>query len=119
MTNDQMARLQDFGIDYAEALDRFGGNEGLFVRLATKYLDDPHFDALEAAMTAGDAAAAEREAHSLKGVAGNLSFAKLYDLATRITDALRSGDFEGARNLMPELRVAHARVTEALGNLQG
>lgn len=118
MTNDQMARLQDYGIDYAEALDRFGGNEGLFVRLATKYLDDPHFNALEAAMAAGDAAAGEREAHSLKGVAGNLSFTKLYDAAVRITDALRSGDIETAQSLMPELRQAHARVTEALGNLQ-
>lgn len=46
------------GIDYAEAMDRFGGNEDLFVRLATKYLNDPHFHALEAAMAEGDAAAA-------------------------------------------------------------
>lgn len=92
MTNDQMAYLQRYGIDYAEAMDRFGGNEDLFVRLATKYLNDPHFHALEAAMAEGDAAAGEREAHSLKGVAGNLSFTQLYDLATRITDALRSDD---------------------------
>lgn len=118
MTNDQMARLQDYGIDYAEALDRFGGNESLFVRLATKYLDDPHFGALETAMEEGDSAAAEREAHSLKGVAGNLSFTRLYDIAARITDALRSGDPETAQSLMPDLREAHARVTEALGNLR-
>ena len=104
MTNDQMARLQDYGIDYVEAIERFGGNEGLFARLAVKYLDDPHFDALEAAMAAGDAAAAEREARSLKGVAGNLSFTRLYDVAARVTDALRSGDLEAAQGLMPELR---------------
>lgn len=73
MTNDQTAKLARCGIDYAEAMERFGGNESLFVRLASKYASDPHFDALEAAMVSGDAAAAEREAHSLKGVAGNLS----------------------------------------------
>lgn len=94
MTNDQTAKLAKYGIDYAEAMERFGGNEVLFVRLASKYADDPHFDALEAAMTSGDTAAAEREAHSLKGVAGNLSFVSLYDLAARITDALRADDFE-------------------------
>lgn len=74
MTNDQTAMLARYGIDYAEAMERFCGNESLFARIAVKYLDDPHVDALEAAMASGDAAAAEREAHSLKGVAGNLSF---------------------------------------------
>ena len=102
------------GIDYAEAMDRFGGNEDLFVRLATKYLNDPHLHALEAAMAEGDAAAGEREAHSLKGVAGNLSFTQLYDLATRITDALRSDDLAGAQALMPELKQSHEAVVEAL-----
>lgn len=89
MTNDQTAMLARYGIDYAEAMERFCGNESLFARIAVKYLDDPHVDALEAAMASGDAAAAEREAHSLKGVAGNLSFVRLYDLAARVTDALR------------------------------
>lgn len=112
MTNDQMAYLQRYGIDYAEAMDRFGGNEDLFVRLATKYLNDPHFHALEAAMAEGDAAAGEREAHSLKGVAGNLSFTQLYDLATRITDALRSDDLAGAQALMPELKQSHEAVSK-------
>ena len=79
MTNDQTAMLARYGIDYAEAMERFCGNESLFARIAVKYLDDPHVDALEAAMASGDAAAAEREAHSLKGVAGNLSFVRLYD----------------------------------------
>lgn len=119
MTNDQTAKLAKYGIDYAEAMERFGGNEGLFVRLASKYADDPHFDALEAAMASGDTAAAEREAHSLKGVAGNLSFVSLYDLAARITDALRADDFESARTLMPELRESHEAVLEALAILQG
>lgn len=119
MTNDQTAKLAEYGIDYAEAMERFGGNESLFVRLASKYADDPHFDALEAAMASGDAAAAEREAHSLKGVAGNLSFVRLYDLAARITDALRVDDFESARALMPELRESHEAVLEALDGLKG
>ena len=62
MTNDQTAMLARYGIDYAEAMERFCGNESLFARIAVKYLDDPHVDALEAAMASGDAAAAEREA---------------------------------------------------------
>ena len=48
MTNDQTAMLARYGIDYAEAMERFCGNESLFARIAVKYLDDPHVDALEA-----------------------------------------------------------------------
>lgn len=98
MTNDQTAMLARYGIDYAEAMERFCGNESLFARIAVKYLDDPHVDALEAAMASGDAAAAEREAHSLKGVAGNLSFVRLYDLAAR----------ESPMHCAPTISTAHA-----------
>ena len=108
MTNDQTAMLARYGIDYAEAMERFCGNESLFARIAVKYLDDPHVDA----------AAAEREAHSLKGVAGNLSFVRLYDLAARVTDALRANDIDSARTLMPGLRESHVAVLEALTNLE-
>lgn len=118
MTNDQTAMLARYGIDYAEAMERFCGNESLFARIAVKYLDDPHVDALEAAMASGDAAAAEREAHSLKSVAGNLSFVRLYDLAARVTDALRANDIDSARTLMPGLRESHVAVLEALTNLE-
>ena len=110
MTNDQTAMLARYGIDYAEAMERFCGNESLFARIAVKYLDDPHVDALEAA--------AEREVHSLKGVAGNLSFVCLYDLAARVTDALRANDIDSARTLMPDLRESHVAVLEALKNLE-
>lgn len=114
MTNDQTAMLARYGIDYAEAMERFCGNESLFARIAVKYLDDPHVDALEAAMASGDAAAAEREAHSLKGVAGNLSFVRLYDLAARVTDALRANDIDSARTLMPRpARKPRCRVGSA------
>ena len=38
MTNDQTAMLARYGIDYAEAMERFCGNESLFARIAVKYL---------------------------------------------------------------------------------
>ena len=44
---------------------------------------------------------------------------RLYDLAARITDALRADDLDSARALMPELRESHEAVVEALAILQG
>ena len=107
------------GIDYAEAMERFGGNEALYLRLAAKFLNDPHFAALDEALERGDLEAAQREAHSLKGVAGNLSFDKLFHVACEMNDALRASDETTARSLMPKAREAYERVCDTLRSLEG
>ena len=110
--------LMRSGIDCAEAIERFGGNESLYERLAKKFIDDPHFAALDKALEAGDSDLAFREAHALKGVAGNLSFTALYEAACRLSDALRNGDTTKARELMDPLRKAHTAVMDALATLE-
>lgn len=99
-----------YGIDFEDALDRFGGNAALYKRLAAKYANDEHFVGMEAAMAAGDYEQAYRDAHALKGVAGNLSFKHLYDLATQACHALREGSPETAETLMGDLADAHKKA---------
>ena len=111
--------LKAYGIDYNEALERFGGNAALYRRLAGKFVDDPHYAELEMAFANNDTEAALRAAHSLKGVAGNLSFGALFDVASRMNVALRNDDLEAGRALMPELSDAYNRVMEALAVLEG
>ena len=110
--------LECGGIDMADAMERFDGNRALYGRLAARFLDDPHFDALEAAMASGDAEEAYRCAHTLKGTAGNLSFRDLHAAASRLTEALRAGDVAAARALMPPVRDSHATVTATLHPLR-
>lgn len=88
--------LKRNGIDYDGAMERFGGNAALYERLALKFLDDAHFAALEQALADGDVDTAVREAHTLKGVAGNLSFTALYEAASKVNAALREGDLAEA-----------------------
>ena len=94
--------LKRNGIDYDGAMERFGGNAALYERLALKFLDDAHFAALEQALADGDVDAAVREAHTLKGVAGNL-----YEAASKVNAALREGDLAEATALMDPARNAH------------
>lgn len=114
MTTNQELILNRGGIDYTEAMCRFGDNETLFKRLAVKFLDDPHYEALKNALSESDADTALREAHTLKGVAGNLSFTDLYHAASRVNDALRENDAATANAHMSEVDVAYAATTEAL-----
>lgn len=61
------------GIDYDEGVARFVGRSDLYEEFLKKFLTDPTFPALEAAMQAKDLPAAFTAAHTLKGVTGNLS----------------------------------------------
>lgn len=107
-------QLNAYGIDYPDAMDRFGGNESLFRRLALKYLDDAHFVNLKAAMEEQDYEEAYRQAHSLKGVAGNLSLKRLYDVSGMICKELREGEPRTAEKLLPDAESAHKAAIEGL-----
>lgn len=118
MTANLRAALSSYGIDYDDAMDRFGGNAELFFRLARKYLDGDNYARLVSAMEMHDFDEAYRQAHSLKGVAGNLSFTKLYNIAAEIASNLREGEYVTAESYLPDAEAAHERIVEALGKLE-
>lgn len=114
MTAQLADKLRPFGIDYVDAMDRFGDNAELYERLALKYLDDGHLVALQAAMEAKDYSEGYSQAHALKDVAGNLSFKDLYECAALVSDALYAGEYGAAAKHLPEVERAHALVIEGL-----
>ena len=114
MTAELADKLAPFGIDYVDAMDRFGDNADLYERLALKYLDDSHMVALEAAMETKDFSEGYSQAHALKGVAGNLSFKDLYECAALVSDALYAGEYEAAEKHLPQVEKAHKLVIEGL-----
>lgn len=113
---DRIELLRECGIDYHDAMERFCGNEALYERLALKFLDDPHFAALDQALSNEDAQSAYHAAHSLKGVAGNLSLTRLYQESCRLCDALHANDLDTACRIMPEARAAYEAARRALAS---
>ena len=67
---------QEMGGNYTEVCGRLP-SQRLVEKFVRKFLDDRSYAELTAAMAAGDHDAAFRAAHTLKGVAANLSFTKL------------------------------------------
>lgn len=111
---DKKDYLKAAGVDYEGALSRFMGNESLLTRFLKKFLDDPNFLNLQSALDSNNVEEAFRAAHTLKGVAGNLSLSALYDQAVNISELLRNGDLEGAKAVMPAVQEAYRKITEAL-----
>jgi len=83
--------MKDHIICKEEALTRFGGNEAIFKTLLKKFADNPYFHELELALSkdSPDLVKAEQAAHTLKGVAGNLSLSALFEAATALNKDLK------------------------------
>ena len=65
-------------LDYADGVKRVMNNAKLYAKLLTKFSSDTKLDNLEAAIAAGDLEKAQTEAHTIKGVAANLSLTELF-----------------------------------------
>ena len=77
------------GLDTKDGLTRVAGNRKLYLKLLRQFVEQqgPAVGQVSAALTDGDAALAERLAHTLKGVAGNIG-AKLVQTAAGALEKL-------------------------------
>ena len=82
-------------------------SESLVRKFALKFLNDPSFGQLQAAIEGGDGAEAFRASHTLKGICLNLGFTALFDASSDLTEKLR-----GNNTLDDESKSLFARVHE-------
>jgi HPt (histidine-containing phosphotransfer) domain-containing protein len=82
--------MADIYIDTEDGLKRVMNNKKLYVRLLTKFKSGTNLVALAAAVAAGDYEKAEIEAHTIKGIAGNLSFTELFKQSQELDAKLKT-----------------------------
>ena len=71
--------MEELGMDYEGVLNRFGGSSALAERILRKFPNDPSFAGLQEAVKTENGDGMLTYAHTLKGVAGNLGFERLYE----------------------------------------
>ena len=64
-------------LDFDDGVKRVMNNAKLYVRLLGKFRNETKLDELESALGAGDYEKAQGQAHTIKGVAANLSLTEL------------------------------------------
>jgi signal transduction histidine kinase/CheY-like chemotaxis protein len=81
------------GLDTALGLRRMQGNRDFYLAMLRKFAENQAsaMEQIAAALAAADHTTAERAAHTLKGLAGNVGATALYDAAARLEAAIRSG----------------------------
>ena len=88
------------------------GEPDVLAQILTVFLEEvpKKIRALQVALDAGDAAAAARAAHSLKGSSGNVGASALLDICRRVDERARSGDMAQIAPLLPSLMSEYHRV---------
>jgi PAS domain S-box-containing protein len=88
-------RADDFaavlGLDSQDGLRRLAGNQKLYVKLLRQFVErqGPAPEQIAVALAQGDAVLAERLAHTLKGVAGNLGAKTVHAAAAELEKLIR------------------------------
>lgn len=91
-----------FGGDFDEVLGRLR-REQTVRKFVFKFLDDKSFSLFEASMVKKDYSEALRAVHTLKGICQNLSFTRLFESSSLVTNALKENDWDKAVDMMPKL----------------
>ncbi|MGI4717049.1 MAG: Hpt domain-containing protein [Janthinobacterium lividum] len=107
-------------LDYAAGLERMMGDAAMYLRVLARFRLDYRDNAarLRAALDAGDAALAQRVAHTLKGAAAMIEARGLRQLAADVEQGLRAGHGADAdAELLDRLEAELARVMARLDTL--
>lgn len=105
------------GGSYADTVRRLC-NDALVSRFVMKYPANPSFDELRAALDTSDWTSAFRAIHTLKGVAQNLGFDRLYAASVPLTEALREDKPLEDRSLFDNVETAHQEILNAIEELK-
>lgn len=97
-----LTELKALGVNTDEGMTRFMNNEKLYAKMLGKFVK--HAEGLEVLpfLESGDYEKALENAHTLKGVTGNLSLTPLFAAYDAIVTDLRAGAPEKAKDRMQE-----------------
>jgi HPt (histidine-containing phosphotransfer) domain-containing protein len=78
-------------VNFEEGSRRVMNNSKLYAKLLVKFKDDQSFNQIDDALKAGDMETAHNPAHTLKGLAANLSLTELYKHCVEIESQIKAG----------------------------
>jgi signal transduction histidine kinase/DNA-binding response OmpR family regulator/HPt (histidine-containing phosphotransfer) domain-containing protein len=116
--DDQLPTLP--GIDVESGLIRVGGNRKLYKKLLIKFRDDysNSFDEIQRAIEKNNLKDAERYAHTVKGVAGNIGISKLYKIAGDLEAGIRKRETDRYDSMLKKYSKELSKVLTTLKDLK-
>jgi HPt (histidine-containing phosphotransfer) domain-containing protein len=84
-------------INFDEGVKRVMNNAKLYVKLLTKFKADTNLDELNAAFGADDLEKAQVQAHTIKGIAANLSLSELFKQILELETQIKAKSVDPAQ----------------------
>ncbi len=108
------------GIDIEDGLRRVGGNRKLYRSLLLKFRrgQSDVVEEIRSCVKKGDFSTAQRLAHTVKGVAGNVGANDLHQVATRLDAVLKDTDHAATEQWLPKFQAALDRVFTSIEALE-
>ena len=122
MNSDQLlAALPQAGVEVRDALERFMGNELLYLSFLRRLPQAMHLSGIRQALRDGREEEFYAKVHSLKGMAGNLSVRPLFQRTQLLLEEYRAHGLSRPgrlEELLGELDAAAAPLTELLAQYE-
>lgn len=106
--------FEAYGADYQTTLARFMNSEKSYLRFLDMLFQDGSLQKLGEGLFSGDLDSAFEAAHTLKGVAGNMGLAPLYQAVCRLVEPLRTREARGDYPAQYQAVVDEFKKVEAL-----
>lgn len=106
--------MEKLDINIEVTLNRFMNNEGMYLRFLRKSADDPTFAMLSKAVETKDYKEIEINAHTLKGVAGNLGFEELMDSCAKLVADVRTEKYESIEEEFSKTAEIYGKIIEVI-----
>lgn len=110
--------LEKCGINYRQGMIRFMNNETLFEKFLLKFKDDKSYFQLKQALEQKNCERAFHEAHTLKGLAGNLAMDALAKVTSDVTEALRAGNLELGSQLLCHVEKQYEQIIQFIEKIE-
>lgn len=101
------------GGDYDDVIKRFGA-ETMAERFNKKFLNDPSFQTLVSSLNDGLTEESFRAVHTLKGVCQNLGYGNLGKVSSDMTELLRAGSVDAAKDMLDSVKNEYDKVVELI-----
>ncbi len=105
------------GGDYGNVVARLH-SEKLVQKFVLRFLDDPSYELFCTSMKEKNYEEAFRAAHTIKGICQNLSFTRLLESSSEMSEALRHGWTPEADTLMDRLTADYQLTAEEIREYQ-
>ncbi len=113
-----MAKLEDlrsYGANVEEGLNRCVNNEGFYLKMINKAVEDNSFEELYSAVNSKDLEKAFEIAHALKGVLANLALTPICEPVSEIVELLRNRTDTDYSEYLERIRAKREELQNLLG----